>query len=394
MSAVSWAAWMALRIRVRKSAIGSVMASFEGVLPAALGHPGDEAAVGQLPQADPAQAELAVDGARAAAAAAPTVLAGLVLGGAGLAHPLGGLGHGLLSGRRVAREGHAEGLEQRLGLLVRPRGRRDGDVQPAHLVDRVVVDLREDDLLAHAHRVVAAAVEGLARQPAEVADARDGDRHEPIEELVGALGAQRDGQPDGHALAQLERGDRLAGAPDVRLLAGDRRQLLGRSLEHARVLLGLAHAHVERDLLDARDLHDARVAEALHERGADLLEVARLQASGGGSFGGYGTQSIWVPERRATRTRLPSSARVVPIRVGFLVLGSTSATLETWTGPSRSMTPACALGFIADGRWWRLTMLTPSTNTRSRLGSVRRTLPVLPLSLPERTTTSSSRRIF
>src|SRR3954462_4142032 len=39
-------------------------------------------------------------------------------------------------------------------------------------------------------------------------------------------------------------------------------------------------------------------------------------------------------------------------------------------------------------------MFSPSTNTRSLLRSVRRTSPVLPLSLPDRTMTSSSRRIF
>src|SRR4051794_41681649 len=86
MSAVSCAAWIALRIRVRKSAMGSVMdmgLSALRVLPAGLGHPGDEPVVGQLPQADPADAELAVHRARAPAAAAPTVLAGLVLWRAG-----------------------------------------------------------------------------------------------------------------------------------------------------------------------------------------------------------------------------------------------------------------------------------------------------------------------
>src|SRR4051794_24158759 len=59
-------------------------------LPAGLGHPGDEPIVGQLPQADPADAELAIHGTRAPAAAAPTVLAGLVLGGAGGGAPPGG----------------------------------------------------------------------------------------------------------------------------------------------------------------------------------------------------------------------------------------------------------------------------------------------------------------
>src|ERR671914_483483 len=56
--------------------------------------------------------------------------------------------------------------------------------EPADLIDAVVVDLREDDLLADAERVVAAAVERARAQPAEVAQARQGDRDQPVEELV------------------------------------------------------------------------------------------------------------------------------------------------------------------------------------------------------------------
>ena len=56
------------------------------------------------------------------------------------------------------------------------RGRRDRDVEAPHLVDRVVVDLREDDLLPDAERVVAAAVERARVQAAEVADPGDRDR--------------------------------------------------------------------------------------------------------------------------------------------------------------------------------------------------------------------------
>src|SRR4051794_29097262 len=101
MATESWYAWLALRRRVSMSAIGSVMVivcvlsrsgfgslcRFSGrrptcyVLgcpeievrakraskgasksPARLGHAGKLPAVGHLPQADPAQAELAVDG--------------------------------------------------------------------------------------------------------------------------------------------------------------------------------------------------------------------------------------------------------------------------------------------------------------------------------------------
>src|SRR4051794_21262860 len=243
-------------------------------------------------------------------------------------------------GAPLARERHAEAVQQRERLRVGLRRRRERHVQPAHLVDRVVVDLGEDDLLADAHRVVAAAVEAARVEAAEVADARDRDRHEPIEELVRALVPQRAGHADGHPLTQLEVRDRLPRPANVRLLAGDGRELRLRRLEHVRVLLGLAHAHVEHDLLDPRRLHRRRVLEALDELGSQLLLVALLEASVDGHY------SITVPERSATRLRSPSS-RVTPSRVGLPSLGSTSATFETWMGPSRSTMPPSRL----DWRW-------------------------------------------
>src|SRR4029453_18188918 len=121
-------------------------------------------------------------------------------------------------------ERHPEKLEEDARLLIR-RGRGgDGDVETADLIDPVVVDLGEDDLLADAHRVVPAAVERAGAQAAEVADARDRDPREAVEEIVRGPVAQRDREADGHAPAQLERGDRLPRAPDVRLLPGDRRE--------------------------------------------------------------------------------------------------------------------------------------------------------------------------
>src|SRR4051794_4753541 len=145
-STVSWAAVMPLRMRVRKSAMGSVI---DMRSPARLRHARDHPVVRELAQADPAQAELAVDGTRAAAAAAPGVLAGLVLGGALLAHPLGGLRHGgrqllrgdgfgwegLEAGRTaLAGERHAERVQQGERLGVGLRGRGEGHVETAHLV--------------------------------------------------------------------------------------------------------------------------------------------------------------------------------------------------------------------------------------------------------------------
>jgi hypothetical protein len=74
-----------LRRRVMKSAIGSVI---DMCSPAGLRHAGDVAVVSQLSQADPAYPELAVDGARTAAATAPGVPPGLVLGRSLLANAL------------------------------------------------------------------------------------------------------------------------------------------------------------------------------------------------------------------------------------------------------------------------------------------------------------------
>src|SRR2546423_6656101 len=132
ITTVSWAAWIPLRIRVRKSATGSVI---DMRSPARLRHAGDEALVGQLAQADPAQAELAVHGARAAAATAARVGPRGVLRRAGLPDDLALLCHWSLSlsplrrdglsGQRlevarpsVAREGHAQRVEEgeRLGV--------------------------------------------------------------------------------------------------------------------------------------------------------------------------------------------------------------------------------------------------------------------------------------
>src|SRR5215212_10543315 len=77
ISARSCSALLALRMRVSMSATGSV--STVVLLPRALRHAGDDALVGELPQADPAEPELLVDGARAAAAVAAAVRARLEL---------------------------------------------------------------------------------------------------------------------------------------------------------------------------------------------------------------------------------------------------------------------------------------------------------------------------
>src|SRR5690606_29022227 len=101
-----------------------------------------------------------------------------------------------------------ERLEQRSPVGVVPCRRRDADVQAANRVDLVVVDLRENDLLPDTDVVVALPVERARREPAEIADTRNRDVDQPIEELVHPLAAQRDLAADRHALADLEARDR------------------------------------------------------------------------------------------------------------------------------------------------------------------------------------------
>src|SRR4051794_6089813 len=88
---VSCSALLALRMRVSMSATGSV--STVVLLPRALRHAGDDALVGELPQADAAEPELLVDGARPAAAVAAGVVAHLELRGPRGLHAQRLLGH-------------------------------------------------------------------------------------------------------------------------------------------------------------------------------------------------------------------------------------------------------------------------------------------------------------
>src|ERR671923_567390 len=316
----------------------------------------------------------------------------------------------------VRREGHAEPTQERKRLLVRLRRGRNRDVEAADLLDVVVVDLGEDDLLADAERVVAAAVERARAQAAEVADARQRDRDQAVEKLVHAVAPDRDLGPDRHPLANLELGDRLAGAAYLRALAGDRRQLVERGVELFGVGLRLADAHVERDLLDARDVHHGLGAEPVLQLRPQLLLVQDLQArrirrAGGllADFADAGRAahlSISSPQsaRRQTRTLTSSpcdSLSFIPIRVGRLQTGHTTMTFPTGSGAGRSITPPGVMPavpmrlvfWIGRGFVCRLTMLRFSTTTFFSFGRASMTRPCLPRSLPLKMWTRSPLRI-
>src|SRR6267143_480868 len=160
-------------------------------------------------------------------------------------------------------EWHTEPRQQAARLVVGAGCGDDRHFQPAQLVDLVVVDLREDDLLAQAQRVVAASVEPVGRHAAEVADAGQRDVQQLVQEVPHAATAKRRLDADRLAGAQLERGDRFPGLDKLRLLAGDRRDVADGGVERLVVVLRLADADVDDDLVDARDLHHVAVVELL-----------------------------------------------------------------------------------------------------------------------------------
>src|SRR5579883_2704484 len=101
----------------------------------------------------------------------------------------------------------------------------DRDVHPPDRFRLVVVDLRENDVLLEAERIVAAAIEALRVKAAEVAHARQRDVDQAVEELKHPGLAQRHLAADRLALAQLVGRDRLARFGDHGLLPGNQRKI-------------------------------------------------------------------------------------------------------------------------------------------------------------------------
>src|SRR5712691_3043845 len=131
---------------------------------------------------------------------------------------------------------HTERAEERLALGVTARRRADHHRESLDLFHLVEIDLREDHLLAETQGVVAAAVEGAIGHALEVADTRQRNVHQPLEELEHAFTAQRDHRTDRHTLAELEVRDRLLRAGHDRFLTADGSELLDGGVEQLRVL--------------------------------------------------------------------------------------------------------------------------------------------------------------
>ena len=162
-------------------------------------------------------------------------------------------------------KGHPQQLQQPFALLICTGRRYYHHLETANAVDLVVVDLGEEKLLTQAQTVVAAAVEALAGDAAEVADAGQRRVDQPVVELPHAVAADGDHETDRVALPHLEVGDGALRAVDDRLLAGNGGDVGGGGIERLRGLERLAEADVESDLIQPRRLHGIAVAELFHE---------------------------------------------------------------------------------------------------------------------------------
>src|SRR5579871_5297264 len=267
----------ALRMRVRKSPMGSVCMFSSSPLPARFHNARDFALERHAAEADSAHLKLTNVGARAATNAAAITHANLELGLLERLCDFCGTCHLLLTPWSSQRE--AEALEQLAAFLVVSCAGGERDVHTLDLVDAGVVDLWEHQLILETERVVAAAVKGIRWQAAEVANARQDDVAKPVNEFVHLVAAQGDRAADRHPLADLEIGDRLFRACDHRLLAADLAKFDGCGVEQLRVLAGFAEADVERDLLQLGHGHDVLPAEALHERRDRFASIFFLQST-------------------------------------------------------------------------------------------------------------------
>src|SRR6476661_2108309 len=208
----------AFRTRVSMSAIGSEM--FIGFLPARLGDARQLAQERTLPEADAAEREPPDEGTRPSAHRAAVIRLHLVLRGPLRLGDHRFLGH-VSPSPRLRGEGHAEEFKKLLGLFVGLRRRHDADLQPAETVHLVVLDLGERELLAEPEAEVAAPVERLAGDAAEVADPGQGEGRQALVEVPHPLAAEGDLGPDRVARPEPELGDRLLGLRHDRLLARD-----------------------------------------------------------------------------------------------------------------------------------------------------------------------------
>src|ERR1035441_2706190 len=98
--------------------------------------------------------------------------------------------------------------------------------------------------------------------------------HQAIEKFVHAIAAQRNHHADRHSFAHLKSRDGLTRPRNDRLLAGDLANLARRRIDQLGILRGLAHSHVDDDLLQLGSRHGIVEVELFHERRQYVLVIA------------------------------------------------------------------------------------------------------------------------
>src|SRR5271154_2501691 len=225
---------VALRRRVKKSAMGSVCMSILVLLPAGFRDAGNFALERHAAETDAAHLELADIAASAAANAATVAHANFefrlfeCLGDFCCACHL--LCYPFFTERKT------EAFEKLAALFVVLGGGGEGNVHALDLVDAGVINFRKNQLVFQAQGVISAAVESVGRKSAEIADAGQNDVAQAVEKFVHLVAAERDRAADGHAFADFEVGNGLLGPRDDGLLAGNLAQFDGGGVQQLGVL--------------------------------------------------------------------------------------------------------------------------------------------------------------
>src|SRR6056297_704086 len=183
--------------------------------------------------------------------------------------------HGNLSHytRSLFLERKAEGFQQFATFIVGTGSGGNGDIQTTDLVDFVVLDLRENDLLTHAHAVVTTTVERLGIQTAEVTNAGYRNVNQTIKEVPHTLAAQGNLTTDRPTFTDFETRDGFTSQSDHCFLTCQALEIRHGIFNQLLVTDRFADTHIQGDLFDTRHLHDVLVAELLLQGGYHFLTV-------------------------------------------------------------------------------------------------------------------------
>src|SRR5690606_7444920 len=98
---------------------------------------------------------------------------------------------------------HPEFLQELVAFFIGLGSRDERNVHPADLIYFVNRDFRENDLFLHAQRVITTSVKPLGTHTTEVANARQRDVHQAIQEFIHPVTTQGYPNADRHVLSEF-----------------------------------------------------------------------------------------------------------------------------------------------------------------------------------------------